>query len=240
MRVSVAQLIGIIAVVGCQQPPPSNPSYVSSGPPGASYEADPRPTDWQPSPPPPQQPQAQAEPPPGQPSNEADPEPPAKQPAQVEIQTPVERKPHAPSGDAQRLVDAHNGYRGQHCAAPLTWSAKLAQVAQQWANSLRDQGCMFGHSNGSYGENLAAGTIGVMGPDEVVRMWYDEVKEYRFPDGGFSMKTGHFTQVVWRGTKQVGCGHVQCKGMDIWVCEYDPPGNVEGEYRDNVKPRGCK
>ena len=70
-------------------------------------------------------------------------------------------------------------------------------------------------------------------------MWYDEIAQYRFPDGGFSMQTGHFTQVVWRGTKRVGCGRSQCKGMDIYVCEYDPPGNWEGQYRDNVRPRGC-
>jgi hypothetical protein len=73
----------------------------------------------------------------------------------------------------------------------------------------------------------------------VVQMWYDEIAQYRFPDGGFSMKTGHFTQVVWRGSRRVGCGHSQCKGMDILVCEYDPAGNWEGQYRDNVLPKGC-
>lgn len=145
----------------------------------------------------------------------------------------------APRGDAA-WVDAHNRYRAKHCAAALTWSAKLADVAQRWANALRDRGCQFGHSGGSYGENLAAGTKGTLDPAAVVKMWYDEIAQYRFPDGGFSMETGHFTQVVWRGTQRVGCGHSQCKGMDIYVCEYDPPGNWEGQYRDNVLPRGCR
>jgi hypothetical protein len=144
------------------------------------------------------------------------------------------------SGDAQAFVDAHNRVRAKHCAGPLSWSVKLAQVAQQWANALRDKGCAFGHSNGSFGENLAAGTSGTLDPETVVKMWYDEVAHYRFPNGGFSMKTGHFTQVVWRGTSQVGCGHSQCNGMDIWVCEYDPPGNWEGQYRENVLPLGCR
>jgi uncharacterized protein YkwD len=146
----------------------------------------------------------------------------------------------APSAEAQAMVDAHNRARARHCARPLSWSAKLAQVAQQWANTLRDKGCMFGHSSGSYGENLAAGTSGTLDPEAVVGMWYDEVAHYKFPDGGFSMKTGHFTQVVWRGTAQVGCGRSQCKGMDIWVCEYDPAGNWEGQYRENVLPLGCR
>jgi uncharacterized protein YkwD len=147
--------------------------------------------------------------------------------------------PPPASSDAQAFVEAHNRVRAKHCAGALTWSAKLAQVAQKWANSLRDKGCAFGHSNGSYGENLAAGTTGTLDPEAVVAMWYDEIAHYRFPDGGFSMQTGHFTQVVWRGTSQLGCGHSQCKGMDIWVCEYDPPGNWEGQYRENVRPLGC-
>ena len=146
----------------------------------------------------------------------------------------------AGSSEAQALVDAHNRVRAKHCAGPLAWSPKLAQVAQQWANSLRDQGCAFGHSNGAYGENLAAGSTGLLDPEGVVKMWYDEIAQYKFSGGGFSMKTGHFTQVVWRSTTHVGCGHSRCKGMDIWVCEYDPPGNWEGQYRDNVLPLGCR
>jgi uncharacterized protein YkwD len=152
---------------------------------------------------------------------------------------PPARSPAAAS-EAQQLVDAHNRVRAKHCAKPLAWSARLAQVAQQWANALRDKGCMFGHSGGSYGENLAAGTSGTLDPEAVVRMWYDEVAHYRFPNGGFSPQTGHFTQVVWRGTARVGCGRSQCKGMDIWVCEYDPAGNWEGQYRENVLPTGCR
>jgi uncharacterized protein YkwD len=141
---------------------------------------------------------------------------------------------------AKRFVDAHNRVRAQHCAAPLSWSPKLAAAAQTWADSLRAHGCTFGHSGGPYGENLAAGTQGALDPEATVAMWYDEGKQYRFPEGGFSMQTGHFTQVVWRGTSQVGCGHSSCNNNDIWVCEYDPPGNWDGEYRTNVLPKGCR
>lgn len=154
---------------------------------------------------------------------------------------PVIQVRDAPAhGAAAAWVDAHNRYRARHCAGALTWSARLADVAQHWANALRDRGCMFGHSGGTYGENLAAGTSGTLDPGSVVKMWYDEIAEYHFPDGGFSMKTGHFTQVVWRGTREVGCGRTQCKGMDIFVCEYSPAGNWEGQYRENVRPTGCR
>ncbi|HET9624318.1 MAG TPA: CAP domain-containing protein [Kofleriaceae bacterium] len=154
--------------------------------------------------------------------------------------SPAGSKPASASGDAQAFVDAHNRVRAQHCAKPLVWSDKLAQIAQRWANALRDKGCAFGHSNGSTGENLAAGTTGTLDPEAVVKMWYDEVSAYRFPSGGFSMKTGHFTQVVWRGTTAVGCGRSRCNGLDIFVCEYDPPGNWEGQYKENVLPKSCR
>ena len=138
------------------------------------------------------------------------------------------------------LVAAHNAYRAKHCAPPLTWSPKLAAAAQQWANSLKAQGCKFGHKpRNPYGENLAAGTSGALDGREVARMWYDEVKLYDFRRGGFSMQTGHFTQVVWRQTTQIGCGVATCNGMDIWVCEYNPPGNVERQYSQQVLPTGC-
>ncbi len=146
-----------------------------------------------------------------------------------------------PSSAAQRWVDAHNKVRSKHCAAPLTWSGKLAEVAQKWADTLESKGCMFGHSPGSkYGENLSAGTSGALDPESSTMMWYDEVAKYKFPSGGFSMETGHFTQVVWTTTKQVGCGQVTCKGMDIFVCNYDPPGNVQGEYPTHVLSTSCK
>jgi uncharacterized protein YkwD len=156
-------------------------------------------------------------------------------------------RPSAPSRpatglppDAQELLEAHNGYRAQHCANPLTWSPKLAEFAQQWANTLRDKGCAFDHSGGKYGENLAAGTSGALDARATVAMWYDEIKGYSYKQPGFSMQTGHFTQVVWTTTTQVGCAKTTCKGMDIWVCEYDPPGNWEGQYREHVLTTSCK
>ena len=30
------------------------------------------------------------------------------------------------------------------------------------------------------------------------------------------------------------------KGNDIYVCNYDPPGNWEGQYRQEVLPASCK
>jgi uncharacterized protein YkwD len=141
---------------------------------------------------------------------------------------------------AAAYVDAHNQYRKLHCAPPLRWSEKLAKAAQTWADTLRKRDCAFEHSRTRYGENLAGGTSGALDPAGATEMWYREVAAYDFRRGGFSMDTGHFTQLVWAATTHIGCGMTTCKGLDIIVCNYDPPGNVERDYQANVRPKGCK
>ncbi len=146
------------------------------------------------------------------------------------------------SGAAEAILIAHNHYRARHCAAPLRWSAEVAAVAQAWADTLAAADCAFEHSKGNkYGENLffmgpsGAGSA-VMAADE----WYSEVASYDYSAPGFGMSTGHFTQMVWLATSEVGCAIAQCGGGDLWVCNYNPPGNVHTQFPANVKPTGCK
>lgn len=167
---------------------------------------------------------------------------PVEEPKAKPAATPAPKPATKPTSSvAQAWVDAHNKVRAAHCAPPLTWSPRLEAIAQKWADTLKAKGCVFGHSGDQkYGENLAAGTSGALDPEGTVRMWYDEVKLYKFPAGGFSMETGHFTQVVWTTTTSVGCGTVTCGGNDIHVCNYDPPGNWQGQYKQHVLPTSCK
>ena len=66
-------------------------------------------------------------------------------------------------------------------------------------------------------------------------MWYDEIKDYDFSNPGFGYNTGHFTQVVWKGSKTLGCGIAT--GKYSWVvCRYGPPGNMMGDFPENVLP----
>lgn len=70
----------------------------------------------------------------------------------------------------------------------------------------------------------------------LVKMWYNEKNLYDYATGGFSHQTGHFTQLVWKGTKRVGCGYKTGPSGTYLACNYDPPGNYEGAYRKNVAP----
>jgi uncharacterized protein YkwD len=148
----------------------------------------------------------------------------------------------APAPAVPEFVTAHNALRAKHCAPPLTWSPAIASVARKWADRLAGMGCnTLEHSRGKLGENLAAGTAGSMSDSDVTRMWYSELEKYDFRRQGFSMETGHFTQVVWKGTTQLGCASATCaNGWEIWVCNYDPPGNVQTMYEANVLPTSCR
>merc|ERR1712013_689082 len=46
-------------------------------------------------------------------------------------------------------------------------------------------------------------------------------------------ETGHFTQVVWKGSTELGVGVGQKGSKVVVVANYSPPGN-SGQYHDNV------
>ncbi|KAK3892865.1 hypothetical protein Pcinc_003293 [Petrolisthes cinctipes] len=143
----------------------------------------------------------------------------------------------------------------------LVWSDKLAKVAQAWANQ-----CPHGHD-----EAKNRGVCGAQYPvgqniyyywgfaDEpnwegAIEEWYDEV-EYMpntIADSFMLLDThriGHYTQVVWAETREVGCGVVyyettkegtwypNCK---TYVCNYGTAGNVKTRPMYTQGPHASK
>lgn len=156
------------------------------------------------------------------------------------VTTTVTQPPQAtpPSGsndspvsdsDIKEYLNAHNSFRALHNAGPLTWDNELALKAQEWANR-----CVMEHSGGDFGENLAAGT-GDYSIRDAVNAWTSESTKYKSKKPTAS----HFTQVVWKGSKRLGCASKICSGIfpqkaNFIVCEYDPAGNVIGDFKKNV------
>ncbi|XP_017303229.1 pathogenesis-related protein 1A-like, partial [Diaphorina citri] len=107
--------------------------------------------------------------------------------------------------------------------------AKVAKVAQAWASKLIGSIARGGHlqhrPNNKFGENIWMGS-GYKFTDEeavknAVKSWYDEIR--------------HFTQVVWKSSSKLGVGIARKNGHILVVANYDPPGNYQGQYANNVR-----
>ncbi|KAG2435288.1 hypothetical protein HXX76_007364 [Chlamydomonas incerta] len=161
---------------------------------------------------------------------------------------------------SQRALDSHNQLRSTHGTAPLRWNATLEADAAAWAGN-----CRFEHQEASAasavvaahcmccgkwgageGENLAWGYSDI---GAAVADWYAEGAAANGGSGytyGAAQPAdwhavGHFTQLLWAATSDLGCAAASCTDSDgqpamMHVCRYYVPGNVEGEYADNVLP----
>ena len=140
-----------------------------------------------------------------------------------------------PPDFVRAIVAEHNAYRREVGVGPIAWSDALACGAQQWADHLIELGGLgLQHSSPAErdgaGENLWIGTVGLFRPRDMVDGWGAERRGYRdepITEGNVG-QVGHYTQMVWRATKEVGCGLARGGRTDILVCRYAPAGNVLG------------
>lgn len=153
-----------------------------------------------------------------------------------------------PSAVSTMLLNSHNAVRDAEKAnlPKLAWSEPLAQFAQTWANNLKaSNSCAMRHRDGKErylnneltGENLYWSWSSVpyqdymTKPENVVKSWASEKPDYSFAAKSCAngKACGHYTQIVWKTTTQVGCGRAQCGSQEVWVCNYLPAGNIGGQ-----------
>ncbi|RVX68961.1 hypothetical protein B0A52_08028 [Exophiala mesophila] len=132
---------------------------------------------------------------------------------------------------------------------PAALSNDLASIAQSIAIT-----CVYGHDtatgSGGYGQNIGAGAPDSEVPSMISdQMYGNEVNLYprysKEPDMSNFAKWGHFSQIVWLATKEVGCYTQHCENRlsgtsgninpYFTVCNYKPPGNMNGQYAANVR-----
>ncbi|XP_069917956.1 cysteine-rich secretory protein LCCL domain-containing 2 isoform X1 [Oryctolagus cuniculus] len=155
--------------------------------------------------------------------------------------------------DREEILMLHNKLRGQVQPAAsnmeyMTWDEELERSAASWA-----QQCLWEHGPSSLlvfvGQNLAVHWGRYRSPAMHVQAWYDEVKDFIFPqphecspwcpERCLGPTCAHYTQVVWATTNKMGCAVNTCRRMDVWgsiwenavylVCNYSPKGNWIGE-----------
>lgn len=140
----------------------------------------------------------------------------------------------------QGITEAHNAARRDRGLPELVWDDELAAVAAGWAAA-----CDWRHNPNrqGYGENLAGAVGRALSGPEATALWLEEEACYNYaadschPEDCAGAACGHYTQVVWRATRRIGCAENHCQsgfpgGSGAWhyvVCNYDPPGNIIGQ-----------
>jgi pathogenesis-related protein 1 len=159
----------------------------------------------------------------------------------------------APAGSGEPAnmtgtTDAHNAIRAAVdttgiAAGPLPtmkWDPALATLATNWAsqcidtdnNGLVDHSSSQSRNNAAgyayVGENIYASGGTATGP-QAVMYWAMEKANFTYPNT--SAATGHYTQIVWRTSVNVGCALVSCPSLQyksVVLCNYGPGGNSGG------------
>ncbi|TJZ78827.1 CAP domain-containing protein [Chitiniphilus eburneus] len=186
----------------------------------------------------------------GDDSSEPTPTPtaPGTTPVPTPTPTPTSVPTNVPDAVAVALLAQHNSVRSNEQAGlpALSWSERLATFAQTWADHLAStNSCNLTHRSGAErqldgtttGENLFAGWVSVAydgyrwNAADVVGSWAGEKPDYDFSTKSCAAgkACGHYTQIVWKTTTQVGCGRSRCAQGEVWVCNYLPAGNYVGQ-----------
>ncbi|CAN0524200.1 unnamed protein product [Scytosiphon promiscuus] len=63
--------------------------------------------------------------------------------------------------------------------------------------------------------------------------WYIE----EINDGPVTTWQGHATQILWKSSKELGCGIAQCDSLytyEVLVCQFNPAGNYMARVVEQV------
>ncbi|XP_077503714.1 Golgi-associated plant pathogenesis-related protein 1-like isoform X1 [Amblyomma americanum] len=154
------------------------------------------------------------------------------------------KAPTKPLSDKEFRQDSlkwHNHYRAIHGVPPLKHSDELCRYAQEWADTLAKKDTFCHRPNNKYGENIYMAwssdpTKEVTGR-EAVDSWYSEIQQHQFGCEPRSLGSGHFTQVVWKASTELGTARARtATGKLLVVANYNPAGNLIGSFAQNVPP----
>jgi hypothetical protein len=144
----------------------------------------------------------------------------------------------------QDVIDTHNTLRAGEGASNmevLRWNTHLAAMAQRWADR-----CVWVHGQPEYdvslhghrqiGQNIWANSSSQVTAKDGVQTWFNEKSDYNYDSNSCNpgQMCGHYTQVTWGETREIGCGWTNCgsvaniQNANFLVCNYGPAGNWPG------------
>lgn len=143
------------------------------------------------------------------------------------IEEPIEEF----SEDITSMLSRNNEIRAEvFTGSELEWNVGIAASAQEHADYL-GRNNLFEHSSSGYGENVYASSRDASYVD-AVNSWYSEKSDFNVNTKTCNTgeQCGHYTQLIWKDTLEVGCGKSSsATWTTIVVCQYNPPGNYIGE-----------
>eukprot|EP00243_Klebsormidium_subtile_P003637 TRINITY_DN1721_c0_g2_i1.p1 TRINITY_DN1721_c0_g2~~TRINITY_DN1721_c0_g2_i1.p1 ORF type:complete len:377 (-),score=63.17 TRINITY_DN1721_c0_g2_i1:360-1490(-) len=145
--------------------------------------------------------------------------------------------------DVSAVLSNINVLRAKHGVSAYQWVDGLASGAQSQAEHVLSTGD-WSEVVGQiiWSEGGPGGIGGASDADWAIKAtndWYSEIKDYDFANPVWSDQVGHFTQIVWKASTQVGLGVAKNANQVVVVGHFDPPGNIIGsqqDLRDNVLP----
>ena len=139
----------------------------------------------------------------------------------------------------------HNYHRCQHGVQSMTLSAALIDSAQAHADQLAAaDNNLFYDQQANEGQNLWKKEDGWSGASfvdlyrEAIHDWHMQADDYHWHWTPYSSQNGQaffLTQMIWNASTELGMAHaVSATGKLFIVARYNPEGNIDGEYPDNV------
>lgn len=141
-------------------------------------------------------------------------------------------------------LEVHNEYRREHGVEPLVLNKDICKISQQWAEELAKKDSMSYSMNQTYGESIYSGwspdpNVKIRAKDCIDR-WYNEINDFHFGREPDILTCGHFTQIIWKGTRELGIGKAKSESGKLYVvANYYPPGNFTGQFVKNIPPPGA-
>ena len=154
-----------------------------------------------------------------------------KMPKPRSLKIPTSRcQPNGLTQDEIReILTAHNMVRAELKIEPLVWDCALELTAQKWAK----RGVTHHDDDISFGESIFVASSPTQPIGSVVVRWMTERPNWENRVGKCApgKVCNHYTQIVWRATRRLGCG-INRDATGKWklflVCHYDPAGNSGG------------
>ena len=135
------------------------------------------------------------------------------------------------------ILYLHNFYRKKHNSPNLELNDELCKMAKNYAKESiinKNKENIFKYNDEILGQNIYLSKIRPKQLEKVINEWYEENRNYDYNSKYYQKNAAHFTQIVWKETKEIGFGSAGENNFCLVVFYY-PAGNILGKFTENVE-----